>query len=65
MLLKDISGDRTVKDNSEIEETEGGMANNKKHRRPIGDTSPCVHISISTRSVCKQRGSSDEMFKGF
>ncbi|CAH2234187.1 jg16636 [Pararge aegeria aegeria] len=56
-----------VKDNSEIEEAEllERIANNKS----IGGRS-AIQVLVSTlasrgRSVCKQRGSSDEMFKGF
>lgn len=61
MFAQDIAEDR-----NEIEGAGGiGRANNKR----IGGRS-AIQVLVSTlasrgRSVCKQRGSSDEMFKGF
>lgn len=67
MFEQDITEDRTVKDNSEIEEARPleRAANNTG----IGGRS-AIRVLVSTlasrsRSVCKQQGSSDEMFKGF
>lgn len=63
MFAQDIED---IEHRSEIEEaTAIGRANNKR----IGGRS-AIQVLVSTlasraRSVCKQRGSSDEMFKGF